>query len=249
MNKTDITVDKPNQEKAGSPVNIDVKKPRSRKWRYLFLIAGAILLLTYLNVSNKARKREELASRIIKMGGDIHYSTSKTGFKVLDDIIMIIDTSPWIEGAFSKINLIRLDSEIVNDEFMSELQYFRKIEKLILDHTNIRDLKPMADFKNLSHLIVTSNKISNLEPLAGLKNLEVLSLEYNQITDLAPLSGLENISLLLINNNSVSDLKPLYKLTKLKTVNVSDNPEITKAEINKLQMELPDCQIVHNATK
>jgi len=41
----------------------------------------------------------------------------------------------------------------------------------------------------------------------------------------------------------------LAGLTKLKRVSFSSNPDLTKAEIGKLQKALPKCEISHDATK
>ncbi len=54
---------------------------------------------------------------------------------------------------------------------------------------------------------------------------------------------------LALADNQITDLKPLAGLTKLRTLGLEDNPNLTKAEIDKLQKALPNCNINHDATK
>jgi len=84
-----------------------------------------------------------------------------------------------------------------------------------------------ADLEKVKGLYLGGNRISDLSPLAGLKELEGLSLPFNRITDLTPLAG----------------------LTGLKMLWLDDNPNLTKAEIYKLQKALPKCKIRHSAQR
>jgi Leucine-rich repeat (LRR) protein len=74
-------------------------------------------------------------------------------------------------------------------------------------------------------------------------------LESLSITDLSPLGGLATIEDLNISSNKISDLSPLAGLINLRDLDVSDNPNLTLDEINKLKKALPNCTIIHNATK
>ncbi len=84
---------------------------------------------------------------------------------------------------------------------------------------------------------------------ADLEKVTRLDLYGYQITDLKPLSGLTELRMLVLNMNQITDLKPLAGLTGLEEVYLEDNPNLTKAEIDKLQKALPKCKINHNATK
>ena len=84
-----------------------------------------------------------------------------------------------------------------------------------------------ADLAKVKGLYLGGNHISDLSTLAALKNVEGLSLPYNQITDLTPLAGL-------------SQLKRLW---------IEDNPDLSRGQIRRLQRALPDCVIIHNATR
>jgi len=44
-------------------------------------------------------------------------------------------------------------------------------------------------------------------------------------------------------------LKGLEKLTRLKVLNLRNNPDLTKAQIDQLQKALPKCDIRSNPTK
>ena len=225
MNKPDTTVDVSNQEEAGSPEKIDTRKPRSRKWRYIFLIAGVLLLLTFWNASHNTRKREELEARIEEMGGQVGYGSWYTGFRPLDGILQRINDSQLINGAFSTIPFVHLGN------------------------SSISDLSPLADFTNIHSLNLDNNQIRDLSPLAGLTNSKILHLENNQISDLVPLSGLKRLDLLYLRYNQISDLTPLSGLLSLKSLDLSDNPDLKIAEIEKLQKALPNCKIEHNTNK
>ncbi len=84
---------------------------------------------------------------------------------------------------------------------------------------------------------------------ADLEKVTRLDLIRNKITDLKPLAGLTKLNLLWLYENQITDLTPLAGLTKLEWLELEDNPNLTKAEIGKLQNALPKCYINHNATK
>jgi len=44
-------------------------------------------------------------------------------------------------------------------------------------------------------------------------------------------------------------VKGLEKLTQLKTLNLYDNPDLTKAQIDQLQKALPKCRIYSDPKK
>ncbi len=79
-----------------------------------------------------------------------------------------------------------------------------------------------ADSEKVTILNLRRNQLTNVKDLEKLAMLEVLFLEYNQLTD----------------------VKGLEKLTKLKGVNLSNNPDLTKAQIAELQKALPNCEVI-----
>jgi hypothetical protein len=49
--------------------------------------------------------------------------------------------------------------------------------------------------------------------------------------------------------NQITNVSPLTGLTRFTNLNIYGNPDLIKAEIEKLQKALPKCRISHNATK
>lgn len=69
----------------------------------------------------------------------------------------------------------------------------------------------------------------------------------NQITDLAPLAGLTKLEVLTLSNNQITDLTPLAGLKQLQSLRLRGNPDLTQAEVDKLQKALPNCEISYEA--
>ena len=84
-----------------------------------------------------------------------------------------------------------------------------------------------ADLRKATHLAIDNRHISDLIPLAKLKQLKEVSLRNNEITDLSPLAGLKN----------------------LKALSLQNNPNLTKAELAKLQKALPNCKIISDPVR
>ena len=82
---------------------------------------------------------------------------------------------------------------------------------------------------------------------ADYEEVEKLDLQENQISDLSALAELKELKRLDLFNNQISDASTLRKLTKLKVLLLRENPNLAKAEIEKLKKALPDCTIVHDA--
>ena len=81
---------------------------------------------------------------------------------------------------------------------------------------------------------------------ADLEKVRWLGLGSCEITDLSPLSGLTSLTALGLHRNQITDLTPLIGLTELKSLDLHHNPNLTKAEIEKLQGALPKCKIIHD---
>ncbi len=121
-----------------------------------------------------------------------------------------------------------------------------KVTQLLLIGSQIDDLRPLAELKNLRILNVGNNQITDLSPLAGLNNLERLWLWDNQISELSPLVGFHQLKWLFINGNQITDLDSLKGFKELRIIFLTDNPNLPKAEIAKLQKALPRCFISHD---
>ena len=74
---------------------------------------------------------------------------------------------------------------------------------------------------------------------------ESLNKPTGEITDV----DLEKVMVLDLQNNQLTDVKGLEKLTQLEQLSLSNNPDLTKAQIDQLQKALPKCKIRSNPTK
>ena len=59
----------------------------------------------------------------------------------------------------------------------------------------------------------------------------------------------EKVTYLSLGLNQLTSVKGLEKLTQLKELNLRDNPNLTKAQIDQLKKALPKCEITSNPTK
>ncbi len=149
--------------------------------------------------------------------------------------------------SLSSLRTLYLYRNLINN--LAPLSDFKNLESLGLSVNKITDLTPLIGLTKLKSLTLSNNNISDLSPLTGLKNLSVLYIESNKITDITPLRNLTNLIKLRIDDNQITELTPLTGLTKLTELDIANNPNLTKAEIAKLQKALPNCKFNHNATK
>ena len=62
-------------------------------------------------------------------------------------------------------------------------------------------------------------------------------------------ADLEKVTELSLSDNQLTDVKGLENLTKLNGLHLSNNPALTKAQIDELKKALPKCRIHSNAKK
>ena len=111
------------------------------------------------------------------------------------------------------------------------------------------------DLIKMISLNLPNSQIDDLTPLASMGQLQIVILNNNQITDLKPLSGLTRLKQLNLANNKITDLTPLQTLKGLGDgeLNLSNNPGLTKAEIDRFMKEMPynafqrTITLIHNA--
>jgi hypothetical protein len=84
---------------------------------------------------------------------------------------------------------------------------------------------------------------ADLEKVTGID--VVLDIRSKNITELTPLADLTNLVQFQLGLNQITDLTPLAGLTKLEWLRIAGNPDLTQAEIDKLQKALPKCKITH----
>jgi len=65
------------------------------------------------------------------------------------------------------------------------------------------------------------------------------------------LENLTKLTSLWLDHNQLTnvDVKGLEKLTQLEELELNNNPDLTKAQIDELQKALPKCKIESNPTK
>ena len=132
---------------------------------------------------------------------------------------------------------------------LTPLSGLKGLLALSLNRCRIIDLTSLQNLYGLVYLNLDNNQISDLTPVAGLKALEIIGLAGNQISDLTPLAGLENLYHLELVGNSITDLSPLANLNGLKYLSLDNNPNLTKAEVDKVRKALPKCEIKHNVAE
>ena len=158
---------------------------------------------------------------------------------------------------------------------LSALAGLEQLKNLGLSGNNLTDeqLKHFGGLRQLTSLRLAGNKLTDVSALAGLTQLETLNLSINQITDVSALAGLTKVERLDLGGNKLADgqLKHLAGLAQLKELDLSfnqltdvstlaglkrleqldlnSNPNLTKAEVDKLKKALPRCRIYSNAKK
>jgi hypothetical protein len=179
----------------------------------------------------------------------------------------IADLKPL--AGLAELVFLQLNGNGIRD--LGPLAELTKLQGIMLDGNRVTDLKPLAGLTELTTLSLRNCKISDLTPLAGLTKMKVLGLTDNQITDAASLADMQTLVDLRLNGNQISDLKPLSGMTEMKLlqldgnritdltplatliqtrfIELQDNPNLTVAEIEKLQKLLPRCKVNHNSTK
>ncbi|MEE2813746.1 MAG: leucine-rich repeat domain-containing protein [Verrucomicrobiota bacterium] len=78
---------------------------------------------------------------------------------------------------------------------------------------------------------------------ADLEKVTEINFTSSQLTSMKGLEKLTKLTRLILINNQLTDVKGLEKLTKLERLVLTGNPDLTKAQIAKLQKELPKCLI------
>ncbi|PHS12899.1 MAG: hypothetical protein COA78_07650 [Blastopirellula sp.] len=122
-----------------------------------------------------------------------------------------------------------------------------ELKSLYLIENQISDLSVLANFTELTYLDLTEPNVTDISPLAKLEQLEELRMIASKVTDLKPLLNLKGIKKLALTSSKGTDFSPLYQLSTLKHLSFCDMT-ISKEELNKLQMALPNCKILASNT-
>ncbi len=78
---------------------------------------------------------------------------------------------------------------------------------------------------------------------------KVIREELRKLTGELTEADLEKVTMLQLDDKQLTSVKGLEKLTQLGALDLSNNPSLTKAQIDELQKELPNCDIYSNITK
>jgi hypothetical protein len=124
-----------------------------------------------------------------------------------------------------------------------------KVTELELDGKQLTSVKSLEKLTQLESLHLSHNKLTDVKGLENLMQLKELPLDDNQLTDVKGLENLTQLEGLWLPRNQLTDVKGLKKLTRLTELDLIDNPDLTKAQIDELKKALPKCKIRSNPTK
>jgi internalin A len=111
----------------------------------------------------------------------------------------------------------------------------------------IEDITCLSKLCKLQSLNLRVNLIQHLEPLSNLVELRKLDLSINQIVDISPLWKLKELKeLSLYANYKLQFVGQLSGLTQLTVINISQCDIRSPKYIERLQQNLPQCQIIHD---
>jgi hypothetical protein len=123
------------------------------------------------------------------------------------------------------------------------LSEFKRLEKLVLYDTRIKDISSLKELKVLTELSLHANQISDISCLKKLRGLTFLNLYKNQISDVSSIKELKNLKKLLLMNNEITHLPAEFldlgmeikwKLNNTDGIFLHDNPlETPPVEIIK----------------
>ena len=125
----------------------------------------------------------------------------------------------------------------------------KKVTELELDRKQLTSVKGLEKLTQLESLHLSHNKLTDVKGLENLMQLKELPLDDNQLTDVKGLENLTQLEGLWLPRNQLTDVKGLEKLTRLTELDLIDNPDLTKAQIDELKKALPKCDIRSNPTK
>ena len=123
----------------------------------------------------------------------------------------------------------------INMENLSDLKYFKNLEKLSIREAGINNIDGIEELHNLEYLDLSFNNIENIEKISLLRNLEHLYLYDNEISDIWAFTPEKNPYLkhLWLDGNNISTVAPfvtsLNEFSKQLThVGLGRNPIVSK---------------------
>ena len=127
----------------------------------------------------------------------------------------------------------------------------KKVTYLLLYDNQLTELpRGLEKLTQLKTLELGKNKLTDVKGLEKLTKLEYLGLGFNQLTDVTGLEILTQLKTLFIPRNQLTEVpKGLEKLTQLTYLNIINNPDLTRAQLDELKKALPKCDFYANPTK
>jgi serine/threonine protein kinase len=214
----------------------DVQQGGARRWRINALGALIIIMSFVIGILlSRGGKKDEPTPNSDSNGSAAVLPASPNPPKV-------VPNSPEAKAAIETA-IRQIAGKPTGELIQADLA---KVTKLDLHNKGITDISPLRGCNKLLWLDLSVNQISSLKPLTGMSDLEVLWLGANQIIDLKPLVGMTKLKTLNLDRNQVADPTPLYGLRELRKLGVTQNPNLSKAEGEKLGKALPNCVVSHD---
>jgi uncharacterized protein (TIGR02996 family) len=117
------------------------------------------------------------------------------------------------------------------------------LESLVLGHSLIEDLSPLAGRGAFRHLSVNyARNLNDIGPLAEVPNLTLLHLVDTKVSDLSPLRACTRLVELDIRGTSIADLSPLHEQPSLRRVFLQEE-SVDPDEVLRLQRAVPGLEI------
>ena len=156
-------------------------------------------------------------------------------------------------GELTKADLEKLTHLSLHNNQLTGVKGLEKLTQLTvlnLFNNQLTDVKGLEKLTQLKGLILGNNQLTEVpKGLEKLTKLKFLNLSDNKLTNVKDLENLTQLKELILGSNKLTDVKGLGKLTKLGTLVLSDNPDLTKAQVAELQKALPKCKILSHAKK
>ena len=144
----------------------------------------------------------------------------------------------------TQLTNLKLGSNQLSD--LKGLEKLVKLTNLDLEWNQLASVKKLENITQLTQLDLTINQLTDVKGLEKLTKLTVLKLGANQLSDVKSLEKLTQLKSLKLNENKLTDVKGLEKLSNLEHLDLRLNPNLIKAQIDKLQKALPKCRIWHD---
>lgn len=159
------------------------------------------------------------------------------------------DMGIWDISALSNcqyITHLNLSGNSISD--LSPLMNMPYLQWLDISYNSVGDLRPLMGISTLYFLNASGNNISSTSALTMMTGLGTLYLDNNPIHDFSGLRKLRNLNELGLSQTGLSDqdVNYLQGLQSLGTLNVTENPGLTRSGVEALRMYLPGCMVNHS---